>query len=301
MKKFIIKKILTAKELSKLGRKILEKVSASTLSRIVAECADSFGEAQEYIVAQRCYEDAILRCTTMLCCPSAEILRVLVERGKYHALYAANLEEMDSFCVSKILEISEVNDRLRLKVLTECCLDLAAWGRILRQKNNHLELLLALRNKKAEKLNSNFVSGILAQENEEEIAAMIEKGVSPKAWSLLLKIPKWKQKTFERLEKEPLNEWAEEIGKYAFTEGSDSDRRSFMCIFCKKYATEKFTIPHVIVELLVANNENKYLIEYFEAGGLLDQRSYALVTLDNNPKVIKAMKTWPVQRRLVKE
>lgn len=300
MKKFIIKKILTAKELSKLGRKILTNVSAHTLSRVVAECADSFGEAQEYIVAQRCYEDAILRCTTMLCCPSAEILRVLVEREKYHALCAANLEEMDSFCVSKLLDVLEMNDRLRLKVLTECQLDLFALSRI-KDNGDHLELLLTLKNRRTEKFYSNYVSWVLARKSKEEISAMIEKGVSPNAWHLLLETPGWQDKVFERLENTPLDEWAEDVGKYVFAKGSDTEQESFMRIFCKRFAKDGVIIPYEVVGILVANKDSKYLIEYFEAEGLLDQNSYALISAAGDPEVIKAMKVWPAQRRIVKK
>ena len=56
MKKIIIKELLTKPELSDLEKKFLNKVNASNLSKIVAECTLPLGEEQELIVAKRCTE-----------------------------------------------------------------------------------------------------------------------------------------------------------------------------------------------------------------------------------------------------
>ena len=199
MKKIIIKELLTKPELSDLEKKFLNKVNASNLSKIVAECTLPLGEEQELIVAKRCTEVAILRCITMLCLPSEEVLKTLTDRQMYHALSVANLELLDPDSAVNLLDNPQINPALRMKIISECKISPIYYK--LEEKESHLELLLSLGNKRTSKLYPSQVKFILKRNDKNEIEAMIAKGLTPDAWHLLLENANWKNQAFERLKK----------------------------------------------------------------------------------------------------
>lgn len=298
MKKFIIKNILATPELSSLERKIIKGLNDRVLSHIVAECTLPLGEEQELIVAKRCTEAAILRCTTMLCLPPEEVLKTLTDREMYQALNVANLELLDMDSAANILDNPQINPALRMKIISECKISSISYK--LEEKGSHLELLLYLGNKRTAKICPSQVKFFLKRNDKNEIEAMIAKGLTPDAWYLLLENANWKDQAFERLKKEPLSEWATEVGKFIFSKRSAADKDNFMQIFCEKYKSEKTILPSEVMRILISNREFKHLISYFEVGGMVEKPVYQLLIEANVPEVIQAMKTWPISLRIKK-